>query len=126
MYFYRCEQNAPAAQIKTITYNRLWNYPYNAEYKILSENDGLATALILYPVLKIKTHKMVKNFKQPSEDTQIMLKKIIDEFIETENYSQTIEALLAAANLFCNFEEDAKNNSSKMQNLKNLVSVNIY
>lgn len=62
--------------------------------KELSDNDDLATALVLDPVLGFQSHKMNCRFRALRPTNSNAIRDIIEEFIKTQNYQETYSKLM--------------------------------
>lgn len=62
--------------------------------KELSDNDDLATALVLDPVLGFQSHKMNCRFRALRPTNSNAIRDIIEEFIKTQNYQETYGKLM--------------------------------
>lgn len=90
--------------------------------KELSENDDLATSLILDPHLGFQTHKMNIRFRPPKIDTA-QLKSVIDEFICTQNYEMAVKKIFSGPWLPRNLKNK---NKVSIKRLHDHVSLNIF
>lgn len=61
--------------------------------KELSDNDDIATSLIVDPYLGFTSHKMDLTFKACHNDN-VALKSIIENFISDQNYEKALKQLM--------------------------------
>ena len=77
--------------------------------KELSDHDDLATAAVVDPYLEFKTHKMNLRHRGPKAATQRVLRKIVTDFIQHQNYELALHQLFND----CEWVSAAANRKSK-------------
>lgn len=77
--------------------------------KELSDHDDIATAAIVDPYLEFKTHKMNLRFRGPKASTQRVLRKIVTDFIQHQNYEKAFAELFSS----CDWLSSQVNRKSK-------------
>lgn len=89
--------------------------------KELSDNDDLATGLVLDPILGFQTHKMNLKYRPLRVNTD-PIKDILEEFIRSQNYARCYQLLMKG-----NWIPRAVLNKSKLaqKRLESHVSVSL-
>lgn len=60
----------------------------------LSENDDLATSLVLDPYLGFSTHKMNMKWRPPLRASSTQLRFIMEEFVKTQDYKKALSSIM--------------------------------
>lgn len=88
--------------------------------KELSENDDLATSIILDPYLGFTTHKMNINYR-PTKFNDNILKMIISDFVREQNYENACRKIMESEWIPRHIK--INKNKKKNQNLVQHVSI---